>query len=386
MSRRPRILMIGPLPRREAAIGGTQVSFGALVDDLRRRGALELDVLDTTRDHAYVRDWRMRCADLARLVGVSLAVLLRGRSCDAVVFNASAEGALLGGPLLWAATRAIRRPMVTRVFGGGLDDAIGRLPAPLRALARRTVLRSELLLLQTGALCRAFAGCPGVRHMPTTRRPPSSAPPQADACRRFLFLSQLRPEKGLFEALTSIELAPEGCTLSVAGPLLPGVSLAALNGSSRSRYLGAIEPSAVAELLARHDALVFPSYWAGEGLPGVVIEALQHGLPVIATRWRALPELIAHGVNGLLVEPRDAGELAGAMRALATDAALFHSLREGALETGREHSAEVWTGRFEAWIASLTGRGAPASALPPAALEQPPAALPAATPRQQVER
>ena len=71
--------------------------------------------------------------------------------------------------------------------------------------------------------------------------------------------------------------------------------------------------------LAEYDALVLPTFYAGEGHPGVVIEAIVAGLPVIATRFRSLPELVEEGVNGVLVEPGDAGALAAAIGALAGD-------------------------------------------------------------------
>jgi hypothetical protein len=100
MTRRAKLLLIGPLPRTGVTVGGTQVSFGSLVESLRARGTFELDVIDTTREHGYVRDWRMRLADAAALAGAVLAVLRRGRACDAISLHASPGGMALGGPFV----------------------------------------------------------------------------------------------------------------------------------------------------------------------------------------------------------------------------------------------------------------------------------------------
>jgi glycosyltransferase involved in cell wall biosynthesis len=54
-------------------------------------------------------------------------------------------------------------------------------------------------------------------------------------------------------------------------------------------------------------------------MPIALLEALAHGLPVVATRVGAVPDVIAEGRQGLLVPPRRPGLLADAMRNLARD-------------------------------------------------------------------
>jgi glycosyltransferase involved in cell wall biosynthesis len=61
--------------------------------------------------------------------------------------------------------------------------------------------------------------------------------------------------------------------------------------------------------LARLDLLVLPSLF-GEGLPMVILEAMACGVPVVATRVEGVPEAVDDGVQGLLVRPQDAEDLA----------------------------------------------------------------------------
>jgi glycosyltransferase involved in cell wall biosynthesis len=67
---------------------------------------------------------------------------------------------------------------------------------------------------------------------------------------------------------------------------------------------------------------------------------------VIATRWRSLPEIVEHGVSGLLIEPRDAAALAQAMAELHDDPERMQALRGGALALAERFSSRRWTQEF----------------------------------------
>jgi glycosyltransferase involved in cell wall biosynthesis len=55
--------------------------------------------------------------------------------------------------------------------------------------------------------------------------------------------------------------------------------------------------------------MLFPTYWEGEGFPGVIIDAFIAGLPVIATDWNMNKEIIEEGINGFLIEPKSTDAL-----------------------------------------------------------------------------
>lgn len=65
------------------------------------------------------------------------------------------------------------------------------------------------------------------------------------------------------------------------------------------------------------DIFVLPSEWEGLGL--VILEAMSYGLPVVATFTGAIPEIIENGKDGILVEPGNSRELAGAVKKLIDD-------------------------------------------------------------------
>lgn len=67
------------------------------------------------------------------------------------------------------------------------------------------------------------------------------------------------------------------------------------------------------DTLAGFDILLFPTYFNGEGFPGVLIDAFIAGLPVIASDWSLNAEVVQNGYTGLLIKPKSSDELAKAM-------------------------------------------------------------------------
>jgi glycosyltransferase involved in cell wall biosynthesis len=84
----------------------------------------------------------------------------------------------------------------------------------------------------------------------------------------------------------------------------------------------------VPDLLQAMDIFVLPSY--SEGVSLALLEAMGAGLPVIATAVGGTPEAVTEGVTGLLIPPRDAAALAGALERLLSDPDLAKKLGEKA--------------------------------------------------------
>jgi len=80
--------------------------------------------------------------------------------------------------------------------------------------------------------------------------------------------------------------------------------------------------------------ICLPSYY-GEGVPKVLIEAAACGRPIVTTDTPGCREIVRHGINGLLVPPRDSGALAGALLQLLKDP----ELRRRMGRAGREIAA-----------------------------------------------
>lgn len=164
---------------------------------------------------------------------------------------------------------------------------------------------------------------------------------EAPALLQVLYLAHATRSKGLFDAVEAVALANARLkqrgnvlriSLTVAGAFISRDEEAAfrerighddflLDGSSGRcavTYAGFVGPEEKDRLLRQADALCFASFFPNEGQPVSVIEALAYGLPVVLSRWRALPEMISP-VLAYLVDSSDPSALAEVLPTLANE-------------------------------------------------------------------
>ena len=224
--------------------------------------------------------------------------------------------------------------------------------------------------------------------------------------RNVLFVGRLCPEKGVHVLVDALSKLPrsEDASLSLVGPLdvaprefvdplgadplfadLRGYysdpvsfqnrlvrSVSALRNATLH---GKVLNSDIGTHYSRAGIFVFPSLWHEPfGIP--VIEAMAAGLPVVATRGGALPEIVVDGETGLLVERGDVEGLRAAISRLLRDPQL--RARMGA--AGRERVRRMFT--WDQCVSLLTELYASAevSAASPQGLASSPPSLAVAAP------
>lgn len=141
-----------------------------------------------------------------------------------------------------------------------------------------------------------------------------------------LSVGRMSPEKGqlgLIDALAQMVATNADVRLTFVGdgPLRNSIEAAvARRGlSDHVRITGALAERETLAEIARSDAFVLPSLM--EGLPVVLMEAMALGKPVVAAHIAGIPELIEHGMTGLLFRPGDWADLAEKMLQLAENRA-----------------------------------------------------------------
>lgn len=257
-----------------------------------------------------------------------------------------------------------RVPLVMGNASGNLDLLRNYYPLPERDVAR-LVARDRRLLRRLGIAHDSYhsdaarlitvpsryawrlhveAGVPEakLRLVRLGMVTPEWAPRQTDpATCRFTLVGQGFRRKGgqlLLDAFARLHARHPEARLTIVShvpreelpEIPPGVEL--ISSLPRAEVLGRIYPAT--------DVYVLPTLAEGYGLS--VVEAMAHGLPVIASQVGALSELVQDGVTGRLVPPGDVNALYEAMTTLMEDAALRqHMGAAGHAAFLAEHAVEV---------------------------------------------
>lgn len=178
---------------------------------------------------------------------------------------------------------------------------------------------------------------------------------------RVLFLALCSRDKGLFDAMEAVARAnasaaarTSGCTLrfrlTVAGAF-PDPDLerefrewcAQPGRAGMVTHAGFLSGADKDAVWRAADVFLFPTYYANEGQPVSLIEAMAYGVPAVTTRWRGIPEMLPSGYAGL-VEPRDSTAQSEALLAVA--------LGEGGFELRREYERRFTLDRYLEGMAS----------------------------------
>jgi glycosyltransferase involved in cell wall biosynthesis len=349
-SKRLRLLLIGHL---SSAVSGSSLSFRNLAEMLTGDSRVSIQVVSTERPAHLTTSF---LANAFVGLRVTAATLRRLRAVQVVSFHASLPAMTAYAPVLFVLTRVFRKPLVLRLFGGAFAGEFSGLSGPRRWLFEWTIRNAELFLVQTRHLVEMARvwGARNARWYPTSRPLAALRQVESEVCGRFVFLGRVIESKGVGVILAAARHWTAGITLDIYGSTNGDYTADRIEQESGGRvhYQGELSFEQVQEILFRYDALVLPTFYEGEGYPGVILEAYSHGLPVIATHWRALAELVDDSC-GVLIQPRSPEALAEAMNALYCDHARFERLRLGALAKREQFSDQFWADQFVNWCIEL---------------------------------
>jgi glycosyltransferase involved in cell wall biosynthesis len=222
-----------------------------------------------------------------------------------------------GVELTWVESRMrLLKPVIRGIVRA--SDAVTAISSYTAGALRAMVPEAKVVTIPFGAAVE--------RASPPA---PAGAPAGAggEAPFRLLFVGRLVERKGvhvLVEALALLRAEGRELRLDVVGegPERERLGrLAAELGVERQvRFHGFVSPEALRERFSACDAFVLPAVIDAkgdtEGLGVVLIEALEHGKPVIASAAGGIPDIVRDGETGLLVPPGDPEALAGALRLL----------------------------------------------------------------------
>lgn len=130
---------------------------------------------------------------------------------------------------------------------------------------------------------------------------------------------------------------------------------AARGVADRVRFVGWLDGADKARFIQRASVFCLPSRFEAFGI--AVLEAMFHGVPVVATRVGGLVDLVDDGVTGCLVTPDDTGALADSLHDLVRNPALRERLGAAGRERAhRLYAIETITSQYVDCYREITGR------------------------------
>ncbi len=173
---------------------------------------------------------------------------------------------------------------------------------------------------------------------------------------RVLYVGSLSIMKGalyLLEAIKKIkEESGENVILTVVGPIDPEIKSFLRKYDGIFEYVGVVRHHLLREYYRRSSVLVFPTL--DDGFGQVMLEAMSHGLPVIATSRSGAPDIIEEGRNGFVIPPFDSEAIARKIVHCARNRDLLEEMSGRAAETVKECSVQKFTDR---WMGFFEKRG-----------------------------
>lgn len=162
----------------------------------------------------------------------------------------------------------------------------------------------------------------------------------ADSCIRLCTFSRITEKKGIKEAVDAVAsanriLGKNIFSLDIYGQVVENETNwfeeLKRNFPDSVRYNGFVKFGESVEILKNYFALLFPTKFYTEGIPGTILDAYAAGIPVIASMWESFSDVIDEGVTGIGYAFNDQKALLDVLLEVAENPSLLLKMRKNCL-------------------------------------------------------
>lgn len=242
------------------------------------------------------------------------------------------------------------------VIGGNLDLYVSRYPKFKKYLNSFQVNWVETEGMKKRLALQKIENCevmPNFKRLPIVSDDVTQIKFSEPYC--FCIFSRVMKEKGIEEAIKAIEELNEEagrivCKLDIYGRIDDGYVKRFDDLLQRVTpaicYKGMVPYDKSVEAIRDYYALLFPTYWNGEGFPGTIVDAFSAGIPVIATDWNCNGEIVDNGINGILYPNEEIKTLKDAIVCLIENKSKIIETKKQCIETARKYQPDMYVNRI----------------------------------------
>lgn len=274
---------------------------------------------------------------------------------DNIVLMPAQHGLKVFAPMAAILKRLYGKKVYYVVIGGWLADMLKQ-----HKILRKCILNFEGVYVETEKMVSDLRqlGVKQVLYMPNCRKyvDVQHVITKENSIIRVCTYSRVVKEKGIIDAIKIVQKANEfmgNCkfVLDVYGKIAPEFKdefeAAIVQNKDIVNYCGIKNSNQGAETLMQYFCLLFPTYYAGEGFAGTILDSFVAGTPVIANDWKYNKDIIQNRENGFIYSFRNIEQAAKYLCELHTDKSLYTHIQQGCHDSALMYSTDTVLGELD---------------------------------------
>lgn len=304
-------------------------------------------ILADTLEAKYGKIYRIDTLAKNSRIKMPFQLLWAMITCTDVVILPAHNGLVVLSKLLSKLDKLFHRRLHYSVIGGWLQDLLPNHPDVMKALHEFTGIYVETKTMMNALQKLGFTNVyvvPNCKPLSIIKK--NDLDTSYSEPYKLVTFSRVTEKKGIGTAADIVmklnkKYGRKVFTLDIYGPVDPGEDeswFAELRKSFTDAitYRGNAPFDKSVEILSGYFALLFPTLYFTEGIPGTIIDAYAAGVPVIASKWKSFADVVEDGVTGLGYDFNTTTDLEAIMEKIVNDPSIITDLKQGCIRKAND--------------------------------------------------
>lgn len=260
------------------------------------------------------------------------------------------RGLRVYAPIIWIYKKFFHNVKVHyAVIGGWLPSLLEK-----KNFLRRTVKSIDYIYVETNTMKASLESLGIVSVVMPNFKTIKQNSTSSDICFQdeplpLCTFSRVMKQKGIEDAINAVvainEEERKTCySLDIYGPIDPAETewFEELMAKQPEyiKYMGVVSQDQIVDTLSRYFALLFPTRFYTEGVPGTIIDAYASGLPVIVSKWQSYKDIVEEDITGFAYEFGNTDEFELILYRILKSPSLINGIREKCQQYANRYNAD----------------------------------------------